>query len=134
MTLPRTAEVPAAQRCALVVEDDLDVQQLLRTHLRRLGWEVRVVSSGEDALAEAFTRTPDLVVLDILLPGIDGRDVVRALRSHAATRACPVVVTTILDPDELEELALQGILPKPFRRADVARVVSALPDVAQERS
>jgi CheY-like chemotaxis protein len=141
VTLPRGADASAGQRCALVVEDDPDVQQLLHTHLRRLGWDVRVVGSGEAALDEAFARTPDLVVLDVLLPGIDGRDVVRALRHHAPTRACPVVVTTVLDAEDLEELALDGVLPKPFSRADVERVVSALPipspalpDAPQERS
>ncbi|MDP9444553.1 MAG: response regulator [Actinomycetota bacterium] len=66
----------------LLVEDDADVAALLRRHLKALGCAVTLVSSGEEALASAATSPPDVAVVDIMLPGIDGRQVARA---HPAT-------------------------------------------------
>lgn len=117
---------PAAAPDALVVEDDEDVAQLLRSHLRRLGWSVRLAASGEEGVALAFAAVPDLVLVDVGLPGIDGTDVVRTLRSHPLTSGCALVLTTVLDCEDLVDLPVDGLLPKPFSRRDVERVLATL--------
>lgn len=110
----------------LVIEDDGDVQQLLGSHLRRLGCEVVMASTGEQGVALAVAAPPDVVVVDVMLPGMDGRAVVRALRTDPATSGARIVVTTVLDPDDLPELRAYPLLRKPFSRQDVYRVLASL--------
>lgn len=111
---------------ALVVEDDADVRSLLSAHLERRGWQVLAVATGEDALELAARRPPDLAVVDVVLPGIDGVEVVRALRAAPATARCCLVLTTMLDRDTLDDLGADATLPKPFTRKDVDGVLDSL--------
>lgn len=117
----------------LVIEDDADVQHLLGSHLRRLGCTVTTASSGEDGLALAAADPPSVVVVDVLLPGIDGRGVVRRLGADPRTRGCRVIVTTVLEPDDLGDLAGRTVLRKPFSRRDVSRALAALDRPALDR-
>lgn len=109
----------------LVVEDDPDVLALLGSHLRRLGCAVTLTASGEEAVEAAARESPELVVVDILLPGMDGREVLDWLRAQPATAGCLVVATTVLDPDEIARPS-DGVLAKPFGRRDIERVLVPL--------
>jgi CheY-like chemotaxis protein len=109
-----------------VVEDDEDVATLLRSHLQRLGWAVRCVATAEEGLQVAAEAPPQLVVVDLVLPGMDGRELVRRLREDGATRDSRIVVTSVLDRDEQLELAPDAVLPKPFTRRDVVDVLTPL--------
>ncbi|RJK98140.1 response regulator [Vallicoccus soli] len=129
MTTDAAAAAPA--RRALVVEDDADVRGLLTTHLRRLGWSVDGAATGEEAVERALAAPPQLVVVDVVLPGISGYDVVQSLRQHPTTRGCEVVMTSMLDLDDvrgprLQQLGVRGVLAKPFTRRDVVRAVAGL--------
>jgi CheY-like chemotaxis protein len=110
----------------VVIEDDADVLHLLDRYLRRLGWTVELAATGEQGVALALADPPDAVLVDVLLPGIDGREVVRALPDDIRTKGCHIVVTSVLDMDDLREVAWDAVLPKPFQRADVSRVFSSL--------
>ena len=103
---------------------------LLMSHVRRLGCAVVGTETGEHALALASADPPDVAVVDLLLPGIDGRQVVRALRADARTAACRIVVSSVLDPQDVSDLTVEllvdATLPKPFSRLDVATVLSGL--------
>ncbi len=110
---------------ALVVEDDPDVLALLGSHLRRLGCTVTLVATGEGALSSLATSPPDLAVIDILLPGIDGRQLVDAMRSDPATSTCLVVATSVLEPEDIGR-PCDAILPKPFARRDVDKALRPL--------
>jgi CheY-like chemotaxis protein len=111
----------------LLVEDDADIRSLLRDRLARWPYEVVEAASGEAALEIAAVRRPALVVLDIILPGIDGWEVLHRLRSDAKLADVPVVVVSIVDdPGEEDRPAVQGYLQKPFRAATVNRVFEAL--------
>ncbi|MGJ5830519.1 response regulator [Streptomyces ossamyceticus] len=70
--------------------------------------------SGEEGLGLAFGDPPDIAVVDVLLPGIDGREVVRRLRADKRTRGCRLVVSSVLDPEDLIGVA-DEVLAKPFR-------------------
>ena len=78
----------------LIVEDDVMMQRVLRDTLKPEGFEVLVCGEGETALKLAPRDKPDLVVLDMNLPGMSGLDVCRALKANAATRHIPVLILT----------------------------------------
>jgi CheY-like chemotaxis protein len=111
----------------LLVEDDHDIRKLLRRRLARWPYEVVEATSGELALEQARARRPALVVLDIVLPGIDGWEVLRQLRDDPALADVPVVVVSIVDdPGEDERPAVEAYLPKPFHAATANRVFASL--------
>lgn len=78
----------------LVVEDEEDIQELIRYNLAREAYQVTCVTSGEDALKSARHLSPDLMVLDLMLPGVDGLEVCRNLKSDPSTATIPVVMVT----------------------------------------
>ena len=87
----------------LVVEDDRTVAEVVTRYLEREGFAVESVGDGHEALAHADAHLPDLVVLDIMLPGLDGLEVCRRLRSHAPI---PVVMLTARGSEEDRVLGL----------------------------
>lgn len=78
----------------LVVDDEVDIQELVRYNLRKEGFEVHTVGSGEEALAAAADLQPAAIVLDLMLPGIDGVQVCTRLKRQESTKAIPVVMLT----------------------------------------
>jgi DNA-binding response OmpR family regulator len=112
----------------LVVDDDLTVRDVVRRYLELAGLEVALADNGEDALAWIAENDPDLVVLDLMLPGIDGLEVCRRLRQ---TSAVPVVMLTALGEEENRIAGLQlgadDYVTKPFSPRELAlRVTSVL--------
>src|SRR5215475_5570133 len=78
----------------LVVEDEPDIRSLIVHHLTREGYQCRTASTGDEALRETKASLPDLVVLDVLLPVMDGLEVCRRLRADQATASVPIVMLT----------------------------------------
>ena len=112
----------------LVVDDDPTVSEVVATYLVHAGYDVAVVADGAVALDKAIADPPDLVVLDLMLPGMDGLEVFRRLREHAPV---PVVMLTALgdEADRLVglELGADDYVTKPFSpRELVLRVQSVL--------
>ncbi|HET7677233.1 MAG TPA: response regulator [Candidatus Limnocylindrales bacterium] len=102
----------------LVIEDDPGVAALLRTYLESDGHQVRVAHDGETGLAEAEARPPGAIVLDIVLPGIDGWEVLNRLKADARLRDVPVIIVTARDSERLG-LAVGAVdyLVKPVERS-----------------
>jgi DNA-binding response OmpR family regulator len=111
----------------LVVDDDLTVRDVVRRYLERAGHQVALADNGEDALAWIARHEPDLVVLDLMLPGIDGLEVCRRLRE---TSAVPVVMLTALGEEENRIAGLQlgadDYVTKPFSPRELALRVSSV--------
>jgi DNA-binding response OmpR family regulator len=113
----------------LVVDDDPTVSDVVRRYLERAGYDVTLSADGHDALAAYERHRPDLVVLDLMLPGIDGLEVCRRLRSSAS--GVPIVMLTALGEEADRVLGLQlgadDYVTKPFSpRELVLRVQSVL--------
>jgi signal transduction histidine kinase/DNA-binding response OmpR family regulator len=95
---PATGEPrPNARGRVLIVDDDARAAELLRTYLTSGGYEVTTVGTGESGLETARTWVPDAILLDVVMPGIDGWAVIRELKRDEATRDIPVFFTSILD-------------------------------------
>ena len=109
----------------LVVEDEEDVAELVASVLDLEGFETRT-ASGPLAMAEALAFRPDIVLLDLMMPVVDGFDVARQLQAHAATRAVPIVVMTAMhDPGaRAAEVGTAHDLAKPFDLVDLIETVS----------
>ncbi|MCL4197294.1 MAG: response regulator transcription factor [Phycisphaerales bacterium] len=115
----------------LVVDDEEDLLELVSYNLRREGYEVDCVTTGETALRAARSRQIDLILLDLMLPGADGLDVCRALRSDPQTRDVSIVMLTAKG-DEADvvagiELGADDYITKPFSpRVLLARIRAVL--------
>jgi DNA-binding response OmpR family regulator len=111
----------------LVVDDDLTVRDVVRRYLELAGHQVALADNGEDALAWIAEHEPDLVVLDLMLPGIDGLEMCRRLRT---TSAVPVVMLTALGEEENRIAGLQlgadDYVTKPFSPRELALRVSSV--------
>jgi two-component system alkaline phosphatase synthesis response regulator PhoP len=105
----------------LVVDDDHFTRQFIRDALEDDGYELIIATSGSEALERARTDHPDLLLLDIMMPEIDGLDVARALRADAATRDLPIVIVTAkASPTDAEAAFAAGAndyITKPFTAA-----------------
>ena len=115
----------------LVVDDEPDLVELVRHHLQREHYEVITASDGETALAEARRRVPDLVILDLMLPGIDGLEVCRRMRADSRMAHIPIVMLTAKGEESDVVIGLaQGAddyVRKPFGVKElVARVATRL--------
>jgi two-component system phosphate regulon response regulator PhoB len=115
----------------LVVEDEAPIQELLQFNLERSKYRVKVVDSGEEALSEAAKFMPDLILLDIMLPGADGLEVCKRLKSNPKTERIPIIMLTALceEADIVTglELGADDYMTKPFSpRVLLARVKAAL--------
>ena len=102
-----------AKKTVLIVEDDRALRELYRSILRAAGYEVGAVEDGIDALRRIEHWTPDVVVLDLALPRLDGRDFRHELRSRAETRDIPIVVVSGTDTSDLNQSDFVAILRKP---------------------
>ena len=122
----------------LLADDNADSREYAARLLRRRGWDVEVVSDGMAALAAIQRRAPDLVLSDVMMPGKDGFELLRALRSSASTSTIPVI---LLSARAGEEATIEGLdagaddyLVKPFSARELLARVSAHLTLAQSRS
>jgi DNA-binding response OmpR family regulator len=130
-TMPSPTAAPLPDRPILVVDDDAKIVRLVRTYLERDGFAVVTAADGPGALDAIERHRPALVVLDLMLPGLDGRAVVRAVRGDDKAAATPILIVSArgstLDRIAGLEDGADDYLPKPFSPAElVLRVKSIL--------
>jgi PleD family two-component response regulator len=108
----------ADKQTILIVEDDLDLAEMLNAYFRVQGYDVLTAVWGEDAVRTATDNSPDIVLLDIRLPDIDGYEVARRLRSQRRTEAIPIIFLTErrdrIDKLQGLELGVVDYITKPF--------------------
>jgi DNA-binding response OmpR family regulator len=114
----------------LIVEDDRDIAELVRHYLVRAGHTADVVASGADALPRIQKRQPDLLVLDLMLPGLHGLEICRAVRAAAGTADLPIIMVTARaeESDRIAglELGADDYVTKPFSPKELVARVAAL--------
>jgi two-component system phosphate regulon response regulator PhoB len=115
----------------LVIDDERDILDLVEYNLKQNGYKVSCIATGEEALDEAINFKPDLILLDLMLPGVDGFDVCRDLKTQPETREIPVIMLTAKSEDidvvTGLELGADDYITKPFSpRVLVARVRAIL--------
>lgn len=115
----------------VIIEDEEDIRELIRYNLDKEGYRVLLATSGEEGLDLVRNSMPDLVVLDLMLPGIDGLQVCRELKADPRTKSVPVVMVTARgeEPDVVSglELGAEDYVSKPFSpKVLLARVKTVL--------
>jgi CheY-like chemotaxis protein len=118
-------------RRVLVVDDSGLIREAAKLALGAIGgWDVLTAASGEEGLAQASAERPDAVLLDLVMPGLDGVAVAERLTASPATRTIPVVMLTAADGAEdrerLRDLPVAGVIPKPFELDSLAAQLAAL--------
>jgi two-component system cell cycle response regulator DivK len=119
-------------KCILVVEDQEDNRQILRDLLGNAGYELTEAENGEEAIAAVGRRRPDLILMDIQLPVMDGYEATRRIRTNPGLRSVPIIAVTsyALAGDEDKALAAgcDGYVTKPYSPRDLlAKVRTYLP-------
>jgi DNA-binding response OmpR family regulator len=117
-------------RTVLVADDDEDILQLVSFRLQRAGYTVVTAADGQQALAAAREHRPDLAVLDVMMPGLNGYEVTRQLRADPATQAIPVILLTArvqeADVSRGFEAGADDYLRKPFSPQELRSRVQAI--------
>ncbi|MBI9018658.1 MAG: response regulator transcription factor [Phycisphaerae bacterium] len=128
-----------ATKKILIIEDEEDVQELLRYNLCREGFECEIAGDGDLGVAKALSISPDLILLDLMLPEIDGLEVCRKLRNNGQTDTVPIIMVTAKS-DESDivaglELGADDYITKPFSpKVLVARVRAVLRRKKKEKA
>lgn len=119
-----------AGKQVLLIEDEPNIIEAIRFILSRDGWDVATHSDGTTALDKVHSVAPDLIILDVMLPGRSGYDILRDLRDGESTRALPVMMLTARgqskDRELAERLGVTHFMTKPFSNAEVLENVRAL--------
>jgi CheY-like chemotaxis protein len=111
----------------LVVDDDTDFREGLRTALEMKGYQVEEAGNGKEALDRIVARPPLLVLLDLQMPVMNGRELLQKLRGAPETKDIPVVIISGFGFEwEAELMGAQGYIGKPFEALELERIIAAL--------
>jgi len=118
-------------RKILLVDDEDDIREVAQMSLEMTaGWEVLTAASGAEALRLAAAERPDAILLDVMMPGMDGPATARALKAASPTAEIPVILLTAkvqaADRRRFDDLGVAGILAKPFDPMSLANEVSGV--------
>jgi CheY-like chemotaxis protein len=123
----------------LMVEDEPDIQAVARVALEAVGgFQVEMCSSGNEALEKVLGVAPDLILMDVMMPGLDGPSTLQALRADPATAKFPVIfMTAKVQPNEVSrflDLGALGVIAKPFDPMTLASTIRSLWEQEYARS
>ena len=115
----------------MVVDDEEDILYLVKTILKKAGHEVITASSGEECLEILKTEKPDLILLDVMMPGLDGFDTSKLIKADEENRSIPIAMLTVKSGDtdrlrSLEESAIDWHISKPVERKKLVEMVDWL--------
>ena len=121
----RPREEAISRKRVLVVDDEDDFLSIMHFFLSREGFEVETASDGEKAIQAANRDRPDLILLDVIMPNMDGYRALKSLREEEKTRDIPVIMLSILDESkgEVDTLDITDYLVKPFSTEDLLQKI-----------
>ena len=113
----------------LIIDDELDIQAVAQLALQAVaGWNVSIASSGSEGVAIAITTSPDAILLDVMMPDMDGIMTLQALQAHPETERIPVILMTaktqLADRERFAKLGISGLISKPFKAMQLADQIS----------
>lgn len=118
------------EKRVLVIEDEPNISEALQFILSRDGWTVEVSADGRQAIGAMRENPPDLLILDLMLAGLSGFEILQSLRAEPGTRDLPVLMLTArgqaADREQAERLGVTRFMTKPFANADVIAAVREL--------
>jgi CheY-like chemotaxis protein len=122
---------PAVARKILIIDDEDDIREVAALSLESVaGWEVVVASSGAQGVARAADEQPDAILLDVMMPGMDGPTTFRELRANPATAHIPVLLLTAkvqgTDQRRFANLGVEAVLLKPFDPLTLSKQISSV--------
>jgi two-component system, chemotaxis family, response regulator PixG len=117
-----------SEMSVLVIDDDRNIREVVSMCLHKLkGWDVLTVSSGQEGLNQILTKSPDAIVLDVMMPEMDGLAFLRQLRSNTNNKFIPVILLTanryLPDRELLTEIGVVEVISKPFLPIDLVRQI-----------
>ena len=123
-----TIQIPTedTQANILIVEDDLDTANLIKHHLEKAGYKVRTALSAEEALKEISHEIPDLITLDIVLPGMQGGEFAKKLHDDPLTEHIPILVLSVYADDLARMQFGTYLLPKPIHQEELLKTVNRM--------
>jgi CheY-like chemotaxis protein len=118
-------------RRILIVDDEETIQTVAEFGIRMAaGWEVIVVSSGAEGIRTAQAKNPDVILLDIMMPGMDGITTFKALQANTATEKIPVIFLTAkaqtAEKRQFNDMGVSGVITKPFNALDLPGQISKI--------
>ncbi|WP_457621728.1 response regulator [Persephonella sp.] len=108
----------------LIIDDNQQNRLLIKMILQRKGYSVIEAESGEIGLSLAYEHTPDLIILDMMMPEVDGWEVMERLKKDAKTKNIPIIIFSALD--DLESIDADGFIPKPV---DINKLIQTVSEV-----
>jgi two-component system, OmpR family, alkaline phosphatase synthesis response regulator PhoP len=117
-------------RRVLIVDDERGIRRIVQIALQTIsGWTVFIADSGAEGLAMAEAQQPDVILLDVMMPGMDGIETFRHLQANPATQTIPVILLTAKgrasDQQHLSQLGAVGMIVKPFKAPDLVQQIRA---------
>lgn len=114
----------------LIIDDEGDLVEMLVLRLQKSGFLVDVALDGDTGLKEAIFSTPDVILLDIAMPGMGGWDVCKKLRDHSKTKNVPVIIITAKQIKDVhtraKEVGANKVLTKPFDEVELVKAITAV--------
>lgn len=107
----------------LVIDDEADIREIVRIYLEDEGCQVIEASNGQDGILKAQSEKPDLIVLDIMLPGINGFEVAKHLKDDPNTQNIPIIILSVLAQDSQYRQGILDYISKPFRQEELVATV-----------
>lgn len=113
----------------LIIDDELDIQAVAQLALQAVaGWNVSIASSGSEGVAIALKTPPDAILLDVMMPDMDGIMTLQVLQAHPETERIPVILMTaktqLADRERFAKLGISGLIGKPFKAMQLADQIS----------
>ena len=107
-------------RRILIIDDEYDIRAVAQLTLKTVaGWDVSIAASGAEGLRQAADEQPEVILLDVMMPDMDGIETFRALQANPATQSIPVILMTAKvqaeEQRQFTEIGVAGIIPKPFK-------------------
>ena len=114
----------------LIIDDDLDTLSLVGLMLQRQGYQISAATNGQQGLDKAFEEDPDLILLDVMMPDMDGIATFKALQAHPETEQIPVILLTAKaqtsEKRQFNDLGVCGVITKPFNSLDLPEQIAKI--------